>query len=153
TGTGFTIGNDPETNVTVSLGTINYYWFAFGAASSAPGPLGFRLRDEQYTRIQARCSDRLVSFGTDTTPQQISVENSAGVWSSPSSVGGITSADPRVYPLTDKLWFATNDNDGDNAWGWGAGARSKDGGATWSATPDPGLNGGGIYQVTRDAGG
>jgi RHS repeat-associated protein len=112
----------------------------------------YRLRDEQYTRVQSDCG--VVAFGTDSSPRQISVETSPGVWGPAESVSGITSSDPRVHPLDDTAWFATNDvYSAGNAWGWGTGSRSTDGGKTWSSTPDPGIGGGGIADIAEDAGG
>jgi len=114
----------------------------------------FRLRDEQYLRVRSSCDDRLTAFGTNLSPRQISTRGLDGTWSSPLSVAGITSSHPRVYPLTDTLWFATNDNDSDSVAGTGAGARTKDGGNTWSATPAPPWGAhGGIKHLARDAGG
>ena len=96
--------------------------------------------------------ERLIALGKDASPREQS-RLIGEVWDTPIAIAGITSDDPRVYPITATLWFVTNDDDFADAWGWGVGARTKDGGDTWSATPDPGVGGGGIKHIAADAGG
>lgn len=97
-------------------------------------------------------ADLLIALGKDASPREQS-RLIGGTWDTPIAIAGIASDDPRIYPITATLWFATNDDDGQDAWGWGVGARTKNGGDAWSATPDPGVGSGGIKHIAADAGG
>ncbi|MCJ7527437.1 MAG: glycoside hydrolase [Methyloceanibacter sp.] len=103
--------------------------------------------------------ERLAAMGIDADPREIStlIGHGTAAWSTPGAVAGITAAlgeSPRIWCLTDQLWFATNDDDSDSAYGLGAGARTKDAGGTWGAAVDPGfVDNGGVIQYALDAGG
>jgi len=96
--------------------------------------------------------DRLLATGIDVSPREYSLLQGGG-WATPVVLTGVTGSGPRPICINSNLWFVINGDDGDNAWGWGVGRRTKDAGATWAATPDPGVGSGGIMDVARDAGG
>ncbi|KKK63563.1 hypothetical protein LCGC14_2993010, partial [marine sediment metagenome] len=73
-------------------------------------------------------------------------------WTSPDTVGAGLGIAPRIYPITDQLWFALNGT-GSAQQASGPGRRTKDGGDTWGDTPDPRPAGDGIVQFALDAGG
>ncbi|KKM77581.1 hypothetical protein LCGC14_1368540, partial [marine sediment metagenome] len=153
----------PPVVVAPTDGTIYKTWDRFGtvgklrpATGFAASPAGGRARMNAIGR-RVVLDERLVALGKDASPREVSDLLGTGAsWSTPVSVTGVTSSDPRIIPVTDQLWFAPSSNGSINAWGWGVGARSKDAGVTWGATPDPGAigaGGGGIMDVARDAGG
>jgi len=96
--------------------------------------------------------DRLLATGVDVSPREYSLLQGP-LWTTPTALTGVTGSDPRPICISKLLWFIINGDSGDNAWGFGTGRRTKDGGATWAATPDPGVGGGGIMDIGRDAGG
>ncbi len=96
--------------------------------------------------------ERLIALGKDASPREQS-RLIGGVWDTPIAITGINSNAPSILPITASLWFAINSDITSDAWGWGVGARTEDGGNTWSATPDPGVGGGGIKHIAADAGG
>ncbi|KKN05739.1 hypothetical protein LCGC14_1084320 [marine sediment metagenome] len=144
-------------------GTLWKTWDRFATVAKLRPATGFPAppagSDAKMSAIGRRVvlDERLAAMGKDASPREVSDLLGTGAsWSAPVAVAGITSTDPRVVAVTDQLWFAINSNGEIEAWGWGVGARSKDGGATWGATPDPGgigAAGGGIMDVARDAGG
>lgn len=98
-------------------------------------------------------TELLVALGLDATPREQS-RLVGGVWDGPLALpAGITNTDPEIMVTNASVWFVINSDDVSDAYGWGVGARSKDGGDTWSATPDPGVGNGGIKWVERDVGG
>ncbi len=110
-------------------------------------PIGTLVGNAIGSNVEA-----LVALALDANPREQS-RLRGGIWDTPISVTGTSSNDPRIYPVKGLVWFTTNDDSSQDAWGWGVGSRSKDGGDTWSATPDPGIGGGGIMHVAVDAGG
>ncbi len=96
---------------------------------------------------------RLIALGTDTNPREIAKLYGAASWTQPVAIAGLTSDDPRVWPVGKRLWFVTNDDGTAISWGWGVGRRTKDGGQTWTTPGDPGLSGGGVIHYAADAGG
>ncbi len=97
--------------------------------------------------------ENLVAIGRDSSPRTIS-RYINGTWDAPKSLLGITANHPRIIPITDQLWFATNDDDGNELVGMSAGLRTKDGGETWEATPEPAwIAGSGAKHFAADAGG
>jgi hypothetical protein len=98
--------------------------------------------------------DRLAALGLDVATREVSTLIGPSTnWTTPVSVTGTTSAHPRLFCPTSSLWFTVNHDGTDDAWGWGVGSRSKTAGATWAATPDPGVGSGGIMHVAIDAAG
>lgn len=81
--------------------------------------------------------ERIVVINDNATPREITTKLGVAAWSSLIDVTTIDSDAPRLYPITESLWFCAN-ADQASFHDYGVGARSLDGGATWAAAVDPG---------------
>lgn len=99
--------------------------------------------------VAASTPARLASSGTNASPRTVS-QLTAGAWSTPVAVAGITGTNPRLFCLTSSLWFITNTgNLQTRQGGAGNGRRSQDGGLTWGTPGDPTSGSGGVVAYAR----
>lgn len=143
-------------------GTLYKTWDRFASIAKLLPATGFdappagwnaKMIDVSIGALGTGSDERLVSIGIDVSPRESSyLIGLGGDWTSPVGVTGITDTDPKVWPLTDQLWFVTNGGDTYASSTWGSAARSIDGGASWSACATPTADGGWL-QFVMDAGG
>lgn len=155
-------------SLTVSLGgaaaaagTIYKTWDRFttvGKLRPATGypaaPAGGKAKMNAIGRriLLADVDERVLAIASDGgVPKETALLGAGSAWTAPDAVGAGLGVAPRIYPLTDQLWFAINGT-GSAQQASGPGRRTEDGGATWGNTPDPNAPSAGIVAFARDAG-
>lgn len=143
-------------------GTIYKTWDRFttvGRLRPATGfpaaPVGGKAKMNAIGRrvLLADVDERVLAIASDAgTPKETALLGAGSAWTAPDAVGAGLGVAPRIYPLTDQLWFALNGT-GSAQFASGPGRRTENGGGTWGATPDPRPAGDGIVQFARDVGG
>lgn len=149
-------------NAAAADGTIYKTWDRFTtvgklrpAIGFAAAPAGGKAKMNAIGRrvLLADVDERVLAIGSDGgTPKETALLGAGSSWTAPDAVGAGLGIAPRIYPLTDQLWFAVNGT-GSAQQASGPGRRTEDGGDTWGNTPDPRPAGNGIVQFARDVGG
>lgn len=140
-------------------GTVYKTWDRFTTVSKLRPATGFPAppggANAKMIAIGQRVllDERVIALARDGgNPQETALLGVTDTWTSPDVVAGDLGSAPRIYPLTDQLWFAVNGS-GNIQLVSGTGRRTEDGGGTWGDTPDPEGGTDGIFAFAIDTGG